>query len=68
VDQYQWVILKATPGGVRSLLHRRAMPTPPPRPRGMPEMDKMKYFAQRATLLLSTVAAYAFLMDGGKRW
>jgi hypothetical protein len=34
----------------------------------MPDMDKMKFLAQRATLLLSTVAAYAFLMDGGKRW
>ena len=31
-------------------------------------MDKMKYLAQRATLFLSAVAAYAFLMDGGKRW
>ena len=44
------------------------MPTPPPRPRGMPDMDKMKYLAQRATMLLCAVAAYAFLMDGGKRW
>jgi len=31
-------------------------------------MDKIKFLAQRATLLLSPVAAYAFLMDGGKRW
>ena len=31
-------------------------------------MDKMKFLAQRATMLLSVMAAYAFLMDGGKRW
>ena len=68
MDQYQQVILKAMPRAYVPPCNRRAMPTLPPRPRGMPDMDTMKYLAQRATLLLSAVAAYAFLMDGGKRW
>ena len=31
-------------------------------------MTNLKYLAQRATVFLSAMAAYAFLMDGGKRW
>jgi hypothetical protein len=31
-------------------------------------MDKVKYAAQRAVVLLGTLAAFAFMIDGAKRW
>ena len=31
-------------------------------------MDKMKYVAQRAMLLLGSLAAFAVVIDGAKRW
>ncbi len=31
-------------------------------------MTNMKYVAQRAIMLLGTVAAFAFVIGGAKRW
>jgi hypothetical protein len=31
-------------------------------------MDKLKYVAQRAMVLLGSVAAFAVVIDGAKRW
>jgi hypothetical protein len=31
-------------------------------------MDKVNYIAQRAVALLSAVAAFAFVINGAKRW
>jgi hypothetical protein len=31
-------------------------------------MDKVRYVAQRAMILLGSVAAFAFMIQGAKRW
>ncbi len=31
-------------------------------------MKAIKWYAYRATMLLGTVAAFAFVIDSGKRW
>jgi hypothetical protein len=31
-------------------------------------MKNLKWYAYRATTLLATVAAFAFVVDGAKRW
>jgi hypothetical protein len=31
-------------------------------------MDKLKYVAQRAMVLLGSVVAFAVVIDGAKRW
>jgi hypothetical protein len=31
-------------------------------------MDKLKYAAQRAMFLLGSLAAFAIVVDGAKRW
>lgn len=31
-------------------------------------MKTIKWYAYRATMLLGTVAAFAFVIDSGKRW
>ena len=39
-----------------------------PQPREGPYMLKMKYLANRAILFLGSMAAFAFVIDGAKRW
>jgi hypothetical protein len=31
-------------------------------------MSMLKWYAQRATMLLGTLAAFAIVVDGAKRW
>lgn len=31
-------------------------------------MTTLKWYAQRATMLLGTLAGFAFIVDGAKRW
>ena len=31
-------------------------------------MSMLKWYAQRATMLMGSLAAFAFIIDGAKRW
>jgi len=35
---------------------------------GSGTMTTFKFYAQRATMFLGTLAAFAFVIDGAKRW
>ena len=40
----------------------------PSRHEGRPDMTNRKFLLQRAIGLLTTLAAFAFVIDGAKRW
>ncbi len=65
--QYQRVIPRGTAQRVRSDPHREG-PTSLPCEKGIIMKPTLKWYAHRATIFLGSLAAFAFVIDGAKRW